>query len=107
MILTDLLSVLWISGINAALNTGLVLSERLVKLLVHRANYVRTKSRSHMGGRARQQFFSTMWTLQIPADEMDKTLSHENSRLQQEVSTLQEQLHASSRILRDLTVDSR
>ena len=60
-----------------------------------------------MGGRARQRFFSTMWTLQIPADEMDKTLSHENSRLQQEVSTLQEQLHASSRILRDLTVDSR
>ena len=55
-----------------------------------------------MGGRARQRFFSSTWTLQITADEIDKTLSDENSRLQQEVTKLQEQLHASSRILRDI-----
>ena len=54
-----------------------------------------------MGGQACQRFFCSIWTLQITADEIDKTLSDENSRLQQ-VTKLQEQLHASSRILRDI-----
>lgn len=59
-----------------------------------------------MGGRARQRFFSSMWTLQVMADEMDRTLVDENSQLRKEVTKLQEQVQASSRILRDIQSDS-
>lgn len=55
-----------------------------------------------MGGRARQHFFATVWSLKLSPNELDNSLSEENCRLQQEVATLQASIQTPSRSLREI-----
>ena len=53
-----------------------------------------------MGGRARRNFFSRSWTLSISDEEIDPSVQQENAMLQERVKSLEDQVLASSRLLK-------
>ena len=71
-----------------ALKTRLRYTQRLAKILVNRANFVRQKVKK-MGGRAHHNFFSKNWTLSLVEDDL-------NPSADEQIKSLQEQLQASS-----------
>lgn len=84
----------WISKLNDSLKTRLRYTQRLAMVLVNRANFVRQKVRK-MGGRARHNFFSQNWTLSLVEDDLDPSAD-------EQIRSLQEQLQASTRVLRNI-----
>ena len=84
----------WISKLNDSLKTRLRYMQQLGKILVNRANFVRQKVKK-MGGRAHQNFFSKNWALSLIEDDLNPSTDEQSK-------SLQEQLQASSRVLRNI-----
>lgn len=53
------------------------------------------------GGRTRRIFLDQGWKLTVSADELNQSVSKENLELKQQVQTLESQLQATNRILRN------
>lgn len=94
----------WVDQLNKQLHCGLIYSVTLASTLINRVKNLKFRLKGK-GGRRRETLLAQTWTLTVPTtDSMATTPSESDdvTKLSQQVQSLQSQVQATTRILREI-----
>lgn len=94
----------WVDKLNEQLHCGLIYSLTLASTLINRVKNLKFRLKGK-GGARRKTILAQTWTLTVPTTDSMATTpskSDEVTKLSQQVQSLQSQVQATSRILREI-----